>query len=588
MTGLCAAGLAAIVCYFLKDVVLGCHDSFYDFIFARMQPSESYYPHVLEFNLARGRVGFLAALAMSFRYYVLGTGNFTAIWLLQTVPVWVTVFLIAFIVGKKTRPVYGCFFAAFYAAFVQIDNCHSMMDCYPFDFAYGMMLMTIGLWLYDEWLCRTGSKRRVIFLILSVFLYYESMTVYEPFVTACFIYALISFAHIFPKRKELGKKAFIKFVTNLIPHGVTAAVFFGILKFLKDHPVVETVETTAVDEYGTVSDFLNTWKTFSFSLFPLSNMEDIDVSLGFITIMAGRMVPFFCLFAAGAVLSLIFSARNSDIASDDKAYRNINLRLLVLALSGLFYAVFFTVPHALTANYQMWVRELNAKGYLTSSMCYFGWALMCSCLIAILVNFLVHKRKWTTVAAAIVLPVLFFVGANITISINAVFQGHDAVTGQQMSYRGQAFYAFFTSDYAHSYAANLIYTKGSDGIHYNMMINDDYADYEMDRDITLVNQDYEFVEAAPYHDYLGIFYFDPNTETAVYTGVANPEDPEEDWVSYGDLILVSTRPDSFTVSYTDPQTGETVTQDVDMGRMETFIIGETGGVDLDSLTITLK
>ena len=34
--GLFAALLAALVCFFLKDEVLGCHDSFEDFIFARM------------------------------------------------------------------------------------------------------------------------------------------------------------------------------------------------------------------------------------------------------------------------------------------------------------------------------------------------------------------------------------------------------------------------------------------------------------------------------------------------------------------------------------------------------------------------
>ena len=212
----------------------------------------------------------------------------------------------------------------------------------------------------------------------------------------------------------------------------------------------------------------------------------------------------------------------------------------------------------------------------------------CSCLIALLVVFLTHKWKWTTVVTAILLPVLFFVGANITISINAVFQGHDAVTGQQMSYRGQAFYAFFTSDYAEAYAANLIYTAGSDGIHYNMMINDDYADFELDRGITLVNQDYEFAEAAPYNDYTAVFYFDPNIEAAIYTGVENPEDPVGDWITYGDIVLVSTKPENFTVSYTDPNTGERITEDISMGRMEVYSITSTDYVDLDSLTITLK
>ena len=58
---------------------------------------------------------------------------------------------------------------------------------------------------------RLGKKSAIIWIILSTFCYYESMTVYEPFITACFIYAVISFAHVWKKRDELGKKSFLKF-----------------------------------------------------------------------------------------------------------------------------------------------------------------------------------------------------------------------------------------------------------------------------------------------------------------------------------------------------------------------------------------
>ena len=59
--GLFAALLAALVCFFLKDEVLGCHDSFEDFIFARMHDFKGWFDHALEFNLARGRVGFITS-----------------------------------------------------------------------------------------------------------------------------------------------------------------------------------------------------------------------------------------------------------------------------------------------------------------------------------------------------------------------------------------------------------------------------------------------------------------------------------------------------------------------------------------------
>ena len=239
--GLFAALLAALVCFFLKDEVLGCHDSFEDFIFARMHDFKGWFDHALEFNLARGRVGFITSFVLTLRYYILSTGNFTAIWLLQQIPIWFTVGLIAFVTGRKTRPVYGIMFAVFYAVFVQIDTNHNLMNCYPFDFMYGMTLMVLGLFFYDEWLSNIGKKRNLIRIILSIFFYYESMTVYEPFITACTIYALISFAHVWVRRKELGRKAFPEFVIRLIPHAVTAGVFFVILQYLKAHPVIQTV-----------------------------------------------------------------------------------------------------------------------------------------------------------------------------------------------------------------------------------------------------------------------------------------------------------------------------------------------------------
>ncbi|MBQ7275445.1 MAG: hypothetical protein IJR15_08315 [Clostridiales bacterium] len=586
LAGVFAAMLAALVCFFLKDEVLGCHDSFYDFIFARMHTFKEWYDHVLEFNLARGRVGYLSALVITFRYYVLSTGNFTAIWLLQQIPIWFTVGLIAFVTGKKTRPVYGLMFVTFYAVFCQIDTNHNLMNCYPFDFMYGMSLMVLGLFLYDCWLSNLGKKRAVIYIILSVFCYYESMTVYEPFITACFIYALISFAHVWKHRKELGKKSFLKFFVRLIPHAVTAVVFFGILQYIKMNPIVQSVEVTAVDEYGDFNDFINTWSTFSLSLFPLSNCDHVNVVTSFQTLLQGMFLPVFSGCAAAAVICSFLASRYMRVSPTRR--RDISFNLLILSLSGLLFAVFFTLPHSMTANYQMWVRDLNAKGYLTSSLCYFGWALMFSCLISILINVLSYRRKAALISSMLVTAFLFFTAAEVTMNINMDFRDDDAVTGQQMSYRAQAFYSFFSSEYANKYAAILIYVPGLSGVHFNMDIDDGYADFESGRELTLTNSLREFRRESVYYDYCGVFQYLPSADAAWYTSIENPAEPPSEWVSNGNLVMISTYPSVYDITYTEHESGQTVTQAVDMGRMELYVIGDNQPADADSLAVTVR
>ena len=586
LAGVFAVMLAALVAFFLKDEVLGCHDSFYDFIFARMHNFKECYDHVLEFNLARGRVGFLSALVISFRYYVLSTGNFTAIWLLQQVPIWLTVGFIAFVTGKKTRPVYGLMFAICYAVFVQIDTNHNLMNCYPFDYMYGMTLMVLGLFLYDGWLIRLGKKSAIIWIILSTFCYYESMTVYEPFITACFLYAVISFAHVWKKRDELGKKSFLKFAVRLIPHAVTAIIFFGILQYIKMNPIVQTVEVTAVDEYGDFGDFVNTWSTFSLSLFPLSNIDHVNVATSFQTLLQGMFLPVFSFCAAAAVVCAFMASRHMDVTSEKR--KDISFNLLMIAISGLLFAVFYTLPHSMTANYQMWVRDLNAKGYLTSSLCYFGWALMFSGLISILINVLSNKKRIAFIASTLVMAVLFLTAAEITMNINMDFRDDDAVTGQQMSYRAQAFYSFFSSEYANQYAAILIYVPGLSGIHFEMDIDDGYADFESGRELTLTNSLREFRRESVYYDYCGVYQYLPSADAAWYTSIENPADPPSEWVSSGNLVMISTYPSVYEFTYTEHDSGQTVTQAVDMGRMELYVIEGNAPADADSLTVTVR
>ena len=587
LTALFAAGLVAFICYFLKNEVLGCHDSFEEFMFARMTSFPDWFRHNLDFMFARGRVGILSSLVICFRFFILNTGNYTAVWLLQQVPVWFTVFLLGFVVARKTRPHYGLLFVAVFAALAQIDTNHNLMMCYPFDFMYGMSLMILGLYLYDGWLVNMGKKRNTVRIVLSVFFYYESMTVYEPFLTACVIYALISLSYVIRDRRLNGKKSVIIFIKRLIPHAVTAVVFFVILKVMKIVYVTDAVTVTAVDEYGDFYDFANTWSTFTFALFPFHDAEHVDVPASLRDLFSYYFIPVFAFLAAGAMFCACMAARRGS--SDKKEDRkSVTLRLLVLGLSGFLYAMCFCLPHSMTANYQMWVRDLHADGYLTSSMCYFGWALMFACVISIVINVLSSSNKAVFIISSVVLSILIFVGAEVSMNINMDFRDDDAVTGQEMSYRGQAFYSFFTSDYAENYSAIILYMPGFSGIHFDIGIDDAYADYEVNRDMVLANDIDWYREQSLYCDFAGVFVYMPSVEAGWYTSIANPRDPESEWVSNGDIVLVSTRPGSYEISYQDPDTGETVSTVMDVGRMQVYPISNSRPVDTDTILVAVR
>lgn len=173
-------------------------------------------------------------------------------------------------------------------------------------------------------------------------------------------------------------------------------------------------------------------------------------------------------------------------------------------------------------------------------------------------------------------------------NINMDFRDDDAVTGQQMSYRAQAFYSFFSSEYANKYAAILIYVPGLSGVHFNMDIDDGYADFESGRELTLTNSLREFRRESVYYDYCGVFQYLPSADAAWYTSIENPAEPPSEWVSNGNLVMISTYPSVYDITYTEHESGQTVTQAVDMGRMELYVIGDNQPADADSLAVTVR
>ena len=591
IAGFFAAALAVLVCYFLKDEVLGCHDSFEDFIYAQMHTTSECFHKVLNFNLARGRVGFLSALVMTIRYIVLGTGNYTAVWLLQQVPIWLTVFLISWMVAKKTHPVYGIIFAAFFSAFLQIDNNHSLMVCYPMDFMYGMSLMALGLFFYDKWLTKLKEKGSIWFLILSLFFYYESMTVYEPFITAAVPYAFISIGHACAHKDELGEKAFPAFIVRLVPHALTAVLFMGILNFIKSHPIVSDVEVTAVDEYGSLHDFLDTWGTFTTSLFPLSGVDRLKIDIGgsIGTLTGGGFLPVFTLCAVASVAAAFMAIRSIYTKLEPQEQKQTDFTLLIIGMCGASYALFFTAPHALTYNYQMWVEVLGATGYLTSSMCYFGWALMCASFLSILFNYSCRKGNVTSFTVMTLASLLFFFGAELTVNINTTFKSINATTGQKMSYRAQVFYSFFKSDYARNESSpEFVFLPGYIGIHDNIEASEMFADYETSRDMAFTNDLLTFNTYYGNYNSSGLMIYDVDSEAGWFVTIDNPYDAPEDWTTSSDIVFISSRPDGYEFIYEYEGSDEEVVQDIDAGRMEVYEIPNDEPVDVDSLTILLR
>lgn len=588
LTALFAVVLMLLVCFFLRYSAIGCHDSFGDFIFAREHSIKESFLYNLDFNLARGRVGVLFSLVSTLRFAILKTGNITAIWLLQHVPTWFTVGLIAWMIGKKTKPVYGLYFVCFYAAYVQIDTNHNLMVCYPLDFVYGISMMAVGFYLYDSYLEHKGDRCNIWRLVISVFCYYESMLCYEPFITTCLVYGLLSLARTIGKSKNLGKKAFITFVVDLIPHAAATLLFFGILNYVKAHPIIQTIEVTPIDEYGTIPDFLETWRVFSTGVMPFSTDNMIDVPQSIVHVFDSSYNGIFSIVAALALVSMSIASFSISRESSKEERRQINIRLLVISAAGLIFAVFFTVPHAMTSNYQYWVKELNATGYLTSSMCYFGWAVGFSGITCLVVNLiaLMHK-KLVYVVTVLVLAFGAFVGAEITVNMNNNYADFIFSNGIQMSYRGQVFYTFVTSEYAES-LADLIYIPDYSGIHGDLKLLDEYADYEFGRDVMLERNSDAVNFLANYFGTVGYLNYYPESDAGCYLKLDNPLDPVNGWVCSNELLIISTKPGIYNVSYFDIQTRTTHTYSVELGRCDIAVIDEGDIVIVDSLTISYE
>lgn len=479
------AGMLICLCIFLRHSVLACHDSLADMVYARTETAGQSYKRAMDFCLARGRVGFIFPLVVTFRQIVNGHGNYASVWMLQHLPIMADVILVSWIIYKKTSPIYGMFFGMCFMGFLQVNVWHSLIDCYPLDFMYGLFISVLALWFFQKHLEKPGDKR---FIILSVFLFYESMQAYEPFLFACFVYALLAFFNA-RARKEKKIKTFIG---SLIPHVVTSAVFLGILIFLRRHPVV-IEDVTPIDSYGTAEGFIKTWYTFSIGMFPLTHIRNVGFSSWLFTpdSMKGH-IPFVIFSTVSMILSVILMFGSYRKAAPEKR-KKTDRSLVVLGLSGLLYAVFFPLSHALTENYQKWVTEGEAGGYVPTAISYYGWILFLSCIACFVVNKIASgNRRYLRTAALIFAAFAFFFGSHFTSVINEYFRDEYASTGASVSSKAEAFYDMIEDVAGSGIHYDVIYVPDYMGINGDIEMNERFAESVLGYDIEIVNEEDEF------------------------------------------------------------------------------------------------
>ena len=131
----------------------------------------------------------------------------------------------------------------------------------------------------------------------------------------------------------------------------------------------------------------------------------------------------------------------------------------------------------------------------------------------------------------------------------------------------------------------MIYVPEYWGIHGNITTNDNYADVELGKDITLINTYDVYTAEYSNYDSIAEFRYSEEADAGFYAMIDNPDADENDWYTTGDIIFISSYPMSYEISYYDNDAGKTVFVDIDAGRLSSYVIENTDTVYLDSIEI---
>lgn len=469
------------VCFLVKDTVLACHDSVMEYINARVNGWKQGYVYGMEYSLARGKVGLIFPAVIMFRFFVNGTGNYSAIWLLQYIPVFANIALLSVFFAKKVHKTAGLLFALFFFSFLQLDIWHCLITCYPLDFMYGLFLMISGLWLFLDYQEKKGEHNNTARLVVSLILFYESMQVYEAFIVASLVYAVIAFCYSI--RRKGGIKYFVK---ALIPHFIVAVVYIGILAYLRAHPVVD-IAVSSIDSHVDVKRAARTCFEFSTGMFPLKDLRVISSvkELFLHPVHSKKLFAFTAASGFGALVAALL-AYNEFRYYSKEARKSTCLKLLATTASGCLIALSYPLPHSLIPSYQDWVIQGAAGGYLPTTISYFGWSVAIVSVMLIVIC-LLSAIKYVNIPLAVLMCVFFAVGAFITANINMVFPQVESFAGEYMSVKFRTLYDIFRDDYLDQEGIVYFYVPAYNGVHSNIETDETLVEVEAGYDVELIN-----------------------------------------------------------------------------------------------------
>lgn len=564
---LCLLVICATFLYKFRHMFLCCHDSMHDFVESRMKGMHYMFMNNLNFVLARGRLGIIFPLVATFRDFVFSTGSFAALFALQYVPILINVFLIYYIVKRKTSSAFGIITALTFFCFVQVDIWHSLIDCYPLDFMYGLSLCFVAVILFDKYLEDDKAKKRKLIIALSVFLYYESLQVYEAFLTTLSIFAFLAFDYAMKSTK--GEKIGIRiksFVKNFAPHALTTGIYLGVYLALRIHPIIKCDVITSGN--GTFNGFLSTWASFSTNMFPLKTvvMSRIWRGVGYASFASKvRLLIAFSAGVAGFLLAIAvyYKAQNLEKPSAKKITNN----LIITGIIGLLLGLFFPMLHAMTEVYQGWFLVGKSLGYVPSTISYFGWALMVGSIIGIGLLYAGRSVKLVRIICAFICAFVFASGAFLTDCVNTYFLS----INQGEALKAQTYYRMITSDEYASGKYTQLYVPGFIGIHYDFDVNADYTGYESGTRPTLYSNEDEFNEALKDKPNQNAAYYIFDFDSGL--GMLIPVNGDE-------IIFFADDTGRYEISYTNIDNGSEISDVVFVDKNEpTSIAAESVSID---------
>ena len=481
LLALCVLAAWGYICFLVKDTVLACHDSVMEYINARVNGWKNGYGYGMEYSLARGKLGLIFPAVIMFRFMVNGSGNYTAIWLLQYVPVFANIALLGVFFSKKVHKAAGLLFALFFLSFLQLDIWHCLITCYPLDFMYGLFLMNCGLWLFLEYQEKKGEYRNTARLAGSLFLFYESMQVYEAFIVASLVYAVIAFC--FAVKNRGGIKFF---VSALIPHFLVAVAYIGILVYLRSHPVVD-IAVSSIDAHVDVKRAAKTCYEFSTGMFPLKDVRVVPSvkDLFLHPVHSKKLFAFTAAAGLGGLLAAFLSWDEFKYFGKEERKKTC-LMLLATAAAGCLIAVSFPLPHSLIPSYQDWVVAGAAGGYLPTTISYFGWSVAIVSVILIVIC-LLSAVRFVNILTTLCLCAVFTCGAFITANINLIFRDIESFAGTFMSVKYRTLYDIFRDDFIDENEIVYFYVPAYIGVHSNIETDETLAEVEAGYDVELVN-----------------------------------------------------------------------------------------------------